>query len=123
MIGIALERLLPRLPVAGRAGERLESRRGSSSGPAPAAARAGASAERQRGTRERSAGAMIVRIVRRLGAQARMSAQMLWVQPMARSATAALCAGVSFCSIWTTLPFSILYAFTTAMASRSLTQL
>ena len=52
-----------------------------------------------------------------------MSAQMDWVQPMARWATSGLCAGVSFCSICTTLPFSILYAFTTAMASRSLTQL
>ena len=31
--------------------------------------------------------------------------------------------GVSFCSIWTTFPLSIRYALTTAMASRSLTQL
>jgi len=30
---------------------------------------------------------------------------------------------VSFCSIWTTLPPSIWYAFTTAMASLSFTQL
>ena len=52
-----------------------------------------------------------------------MSAQMDSVQPMARWATSGLCAGVSFCSICTTLPFSMRYAFTTAMASRSLTQL
>ena len=48
-----------------------------------------------------------------------MSAQMLCRQPSARWATEMLWAGVSFCSIWTTLPFSILYELTTAMASRS----
>jgi hypothetical protein len=36
------------------------------------------------------------------------SAQMLARQPIGFRATAALARGVSFCSIWTTLPFSIL---------------
>jgi len=42
------------------------------------------------------------------GAHARTSAQIDWVQPIARWATSGLWAGVSFCSICTTLPLSIL---------------
>jgi hypothetical protein len=51
------------------------------------------------------------------------SSQIELAQPSEFCATVCDCAGVSFCSICTTLPFSILYEFTTAIASRSLTQL
>ena len=52
-----------------------------------------------------------------------MSFQILVSHAIEFCATDAAGRGVSFCSIWTTLPLSIRYALTTAMASRSLTQL
>src|SRR4029450_6174001 len=52
-----------------------------------------------------------------------MSCQMLVAHPTAFCAHISDWPGVSFCSICTTLSPSTLYALTTAMASRSLTQL
>ncbi len=54
---------------------------------------------------------------------ASMSFQMLVAHPTAFWPHWALGPGVSFCSICTTLPSAIRYELTTAIASRSLTQL
>ena len=108
MIGMALDRLLPAAPWQAEQVTRLErarlverARGVSGAGQAPAA-------EHEPGGEDDTACAVSTHAPVAHGAHARMSAQMDWAQPSARWATSGLWAGVSFCSICTTLPFSIL---------------
>src|SRR3989304_4805535 len=104
MIGIMSELLLPLAPWQA-AHVMTFAKAGSSSGPAARGApgpAAGAETAAARAAAKREVVMVAIPLYDS------MSAQMLCRQPSARWATETLWAGVSFCSIWTTLPFSIL---------------
>src|SRR6185503_10385550 len=120
MMGMASERLLPFTPW--QAAQVMTLASGESNGPGAEAgpwARAGARSRIRRVPRRRGDGWSTWGLL----AYPITSVQMLCVQLSARAATDAFWAGVSRCSICTTLPPSILYALTTAIASVLLTQL
>src|ERR1700674_4601847 len=104
MIGIMSEVLLPLAPWQA-AHVMTFAKAGSPSGPAARAAPGAATSTKTAAAR---AAAKLVVVMVAVPLYDSMSAQMLCRQPSARWATETLWAGVSFCSIWTTLLFSIL---------------
>ena len=104
MLGIMSELLLPLAPWQA-AHVMTFAKAGSSSGPAERAAPAAAAKKKPTVTKTAAKREVVMVAIPRYDS---MSAQMLCRQPSARWATETLWAGVSFCSIWTTLPFSIL---------------